>query len=115
MYDIFIVPSGAPFNISLIDSTSTSLIFTWQEVSPELQNGNITSYQGSIFEIAGPNISTVITSDSNQVVVTDLVPHTTYIFQVAAVTGKGAGPFSATFIARTAEDGKLLMAKLLYD
>ena len=104
---IVVVPSGAPSNISLIESTSTSLSFTWQEPSSELQNGNITSYLGFIFETAGPNVTTEVIIDStNQVVVTGLIPHISYVFQLAAVNDVGIGPYSATFLARTAEDGK---------
>lgn len=69
--------------------------------------------------VAGLNLTTDITSnhstadvtsDSNQVVVTGLLPHTNYVFHVAAVNGEGIGPYSATFVARTAEDGKLMTA-----
>ncbi len=101
------MPSGAPRNVSLHGSTSTSLTFSWEELSLELQNGNITSYEGTLQELDDSEIVLTEQSAITTVTFSDLDPHTAYIFQVAALNGKGMGPRSNTLYAVTNEDGKI--------
>ena len=46
-----------------------------------------------------------VTTNETEVTVDGLFPHTNYIFKVAAGNSIGVGPFSATLLTHTAEDG----------
>ena len=100
------VPSGAPRNVSVAERNSSSLILTWLEPLPELQNGVVTMYSGVLVEALGLDLVLVnVTSTEAEVEFSELTPHTNYIFQVAAHNSEGRGPLSATFYTHTAEDG----------
>ena len=101
------VPSGAPRNVSVAERNSSSLILTWLDPSPELQNGVVTLYSGVLMEVLGLGLELVanVTSTEEEVEFSELIPHTNYIFQVAAHNSEGRGPLSATFYTHTAEDG----------
>lgn len=100
------VPSGAPRNVSVAERNSSSLILTWLDPSPELQNGVVTLYSGVLMEVLGLGLELVanVTSTEEEVEFSELTPHTNYIFQVAAHNSEGRGPLSATFYTHTAED-----------
>jgi len=101
------VPTGAPTNISILQTTSDALTFSWEEVIREDQNGNITSYECIVHELYNGSIETV-SSDTTEATITDLSPHKSYIFQVAAVNAAGRGPYSNTIMAMTDEDGMII-------
>ena len=104
LLNFLLVPSGVPTNISLLQTSSTSLTFSWEEVVLEDQNGNITSYECILYELFSDSTNTV-SSDTTMTTITDLSPHKGYIFQVAAVNAAGRGPFSNTIMTMTDEAG----------
>lgn len=63
-------------------------------------------YVGILWELPGLDHVINVTTDITEAVVSDLHPHTNYVFQVAALNSVGSGPFSATYYTHTAEDGK---------
>lgn len=93
-------------NVSLIEKIPFSLTLSWEQPSPELRNGNITTYLVSVTELLGLDHVINITTKTTGLTVEGLSPHTTYIVQVAALNSVGMGPFSAHFLAQTAEDGE---------
>lgn len=101
-----VVPSGAPLNMSVTERGPSSLTFSWQEPRPELQNGILTMYVGILWELPGLDHVINVTINTTEAVVSELHPHTNYVFQAAALNSMGSGPFSATFYTHTAEDGK---------
>ena len=103
----FTVPSGAPFNLSLMEKTSTSLSIAWEEPSPESHNGILIKYLGMIIAVADTDFAFNTTSNGTNMTLDGLLPHMDYGFQVAALNSIGIGPFSASLLKRTAEDGML--------
>jgi hypothetical protein len=105
MYSVFSVPSGAPLNVSVSERSPYSLTFSWLEPRPELQNGILTSYTGILWELPEYDHVTNVTTYTLEATTSELLPHTNYVFQVAALNSVGGGPLSAAFYTHTAEDG----------
>jgi len=85
---------------------STFILLTWEPPVRDGRNGIIVSYYISILEV--PTNRTFI---YERPIYTDLLigalhPFYEYQCSVAAETAVGRGPFEATFITRTDQDGK---------
>lgn len=98
------VPSGYPQNFRVVGNTSRSVDFQWEPPLMEDQNGIITMY--TIMQMI------VLTGDSNEYVtnsthmtVTDLTPHATYVWTIAASTSVGRGPYSTALNHIMPEEG----------
>ena len=110
---MFSEPSGAPQNVGEHSVTSTSILVMWDEVSPELQNGIIISYNVSYQAIpeagsAGPINSTIVKAPTRQVNLTGLTKDMHYNISVLASTMKGDGIYSHPQTFRTNEDSKFV-------
>lgn len=95
-------------NVSLLERTPTSLTFKWQAPDPSLQNGIITEYFGYISELNIANSTINLITNSTEILADGLLPHTNYVFQVAAINSVGVGPPSSVYLSKTAEDGKIV-------
>jgi len=101
-------PDGAPQNVSAHNSSSKSILVTWDEVPVEQQNGIITGYtityqsqtenhNGNVS--AGPSV--------RQQNITGLKEYIFYNITLFASTVKGAGPHSTpVVVVRTDQDSK---------
>ena len=97
-----VVPSGAPQNLAIINSTSTSVtILTWDSVECIHRNGLIAHYHLLVYEPVGNfgnSLATMIISgepgDGGSYMATGLDPSSIYLFKVAAVNNIGVGPFA---------------------
>ena len=99
-----VVPTGAPQNLTIINSTSTSVTISWDSVECIHRNGLITHYQ-LVYEpvdIFGNNPSTMISSgepdDGGSYTATRLDPSSSHLFKVAAVNKLGFGPFATVTV-----------------
>ena len=99
-------PDGAPQNVSGRNTSSTSILVSWEEMRADLQNGIITGYNITYqsqtesdngFVEAGPN--------DRQANLTGLKKFVKYNISVVAFTVKGDGP-SPVIVVRTDQDGK---------
>ena len=105
----FSEPSAAPLNLRPVDTTSTSILVTWNEVPPADQNGIITSYTvkyqaiGGVSVNATANYTTVSTRQAN---LTDLIKNQKYNISVLATTFKGDGNYSYPISVTTNQDSK---------
>nr|XP_058950117.1 protein sidekick-1-like [Pocillopora verrucosa] len=104
-------PSAAPQNLRSINTTSTSIFVSWDEVLPDEQNGIIISYKVSYRAIpeagsAGPFYFTKVMAPSRQVNLTSLTKDMHYNVSVLASTTKGDGNYSDPKTLRTNEDSK---------
>ena len=92
-------------------TTSTSIAVTWNEVSPNEQNGVIIAYEitytplESFTEAIGIN-STNVSGSYLSVSLVGLQEYVNYFIQVRAYTSEGPGPYSALVIQLTLEDSK---------
>ena len=102
-------PDGAPQNVRGCNTSSTSIVVSWDEVTTDQQNGIITNYtityqsqtenhNGSVS--AGPN--------DHQRNISGLKKYVNYNITVFASTVKGDGPHSSpVVVVRTGQDSKL--------
>ncbi len=97
------------------NTTSTSVDLEWDPPSIQDQNGMITGYSLRIWNVeTTENVRVINTSSSTctrtpstctRITVYRLVPYTTYVYQIAASTSIGQGPFTTAKI-QTNQDGK---------
>ena len=103
-------PDGAPQNVTGENTSSTSILVTWEEVQAELRNGIITGYNITYqsltendngFVKAGPN--------DRQANLTGLKEFVEYNISVVAFTVKGDGPPSVIVVRsdQNSESNKL--------
>ena len=99
-------PDGAPQNVTGQNTSSTSILVSWEEVQAELRNGIITGYNITYqsltendngFAQAGPN--------DHQANLTGLKEFVEYYISVVPFTVKGDGPPSV-IVVRTNQDSK---------
>ena len=50
--------------------------------------------------------SVSLSTNTTELVVTDLVPYSEYEVKIAALTKEGSGPYTESFILQTEQDGK---------
>ena len=94
------VPSGAPQNLAIINSNSTSVTITWDSVECIHRNGLITHYNISHGPVGDTNLVTTDTvnsdgpDDGGSYTATGLERTQYYLFKVAAVNIPGVGVFA---------------------
>ena len=97
-------PSGPPQSVMMSSVTSSSITVQWGCVTCIDRNSEITGYT---VRYGRPGSTTVMesvlgTSDSDRVfTASGLIPHTSYTFEVAAVSSEGTGPFSSRITVMT--------------
>ncbi|XP_071810716.1 receptor-type tyrosine-protein phosphatase mu-like isoform X3 [Apostichopus japonicus] len=95
-------PSDPPTNVLQNGSSTTELTFYWDPPPCESQNGVIKNYSYQLLQFN--KTITEGTTESQGVVLVDLIPFTEYSFMVAASTSEGSGPVSDAIIVTTGED-----------
>ncbi len=101
-----IVPTEPPMNVTYT-ITSRSLDIIWSPINCSERNGFITNYTIE-FRAVVERIPMTFTSvvHSENFTATELTPFTGYIFRVAGVNERGAGPFCDHSVV-TDEDSKI--------
>lgn len=97
------VPTAAPMQIRVYNSTSSSLSLTWKPPPPADRNGNITLYHLIVTE-QETDESFYFTVSSQNYTLLNLHPFYTYNTSIAAET-VGVGPYSVSLIKQTMESG----------
>ena len=99
-------PDGAPQNVSGRNTSSTSILVSWEAVQADLQNGIITGYNITYQSLTENDNGFVTTGpDDRQANLTGLKKFVEYNISVVAFTVKGDGPPSV-IVVRTDQDGK---------
>lgn len=99
-----VVPSGYPQNFLILPTTSRSVDLQWDPPLIADQNGIITVYTIMQTVVATGDSIEYVTNNTNMTL-TDLTPHTTYAWAIAASTSVGRGPYSTTVNVIMPEDG----------
>ena len=96
-------PDGAPQNVSAHNSSSKSILVTWDEVLPDKQNGIITGYTITYQSQTENHNGNVSAGPSDrQKNITKLKEYVLYNITVYASTVKGDGPHSTpVLVVRT--------------
>ena len=115
-----LVPSSPPTNVSSTNTSSTSLLITWEPISRILINGILLGYrvfhhpilkkptakrQRRAIETLNDTIE-VVPPNTTFIEIFNLRKFTNYSFQVVGFTSKGDGKLSQTFNVSTDEDSK---------
>ena len=92
-------PSGAPQNLTVINSTSTSVTISWNSVQCVHRNGLVTHYTitYSLMDSTDQMTDRVNITDSDNggsYTASGLQPSTNYVFRIAAVNDAGVGVFA---------------------
>ena len=89
-----LAPDGVPESLNITAFNLTSITITWDEVKCINRNSNITGY---MIKYNGTNAAT----STHQFIASQLFPSTNYIFQIAAMSSHGIGPYSNITTAST--------------
>jgi len=101
------VPSAAPQNVRGHNTSSTSILVTWDEVPASEQRGNIRYYIVTYKEtMEGAEISKRVDSPTRSVELTSLKRYAKYSIQVSAATVKGDGPATVPITVSTKQGRK---------
>ena len=82
---------------------------TWEEIPPIDRNGNITSYEVLYEPLRDDLTAGSINTTNLFMTIVELEEFANYSISVRAYTSVGPGPYSASIISQTEEDGKLLL------
>ena len=101
-------PDGAPQDVSAHNSSSTSILVTWDDVPVQQQNGIITRYTIT-YQSQTENHNGNVSADPSdrQLNITGLKEYVFYNITMFASTVKGDGPHSTpVVVVRTDQDSK---------
>ena len=100
----FLEPSAAPqsFTAHFNATSHDSIFLSWDPLPTEDQNGIILGYLINITDISRED-TLQFSSDTHNLTIESLRPHTTYTCLVAAYTSVGMGPFSVEISVQTLE------------
>ena len=97
-HSIYLVPSGVPQNITLMDDDPAMLLVMYRRPEQSLRNGQLTGFmirytrvdtgESQVMNVSYIDVRTVTSTISG------LVAFTNYSVEVAAVNINGTGPFS---------------------
>jgi len=100
-------PDGAPQNVQGQNTSSTSILVTWDEVPADQQNGIITSYTITYkSQTENDNGNVEVNGSVRQTELANLKEYVNYNITVFASTVKGDGPASDPIVVRTDQDSK---------
>ena len=103
-------PNAPPENVRGRNTSSTSILVQWDDVSKPDQNGIILSYTVTYKTFPdGTPKSEVVDTPTKQVTLTGLKKYTNYSITVFASTVKGDGNVSEPIIVITDEDSKFVL------
>lgn len=118
------MPSRAPGNIVSTNTSSTSLLITWEHIPKKLVHGILLGYRvfyhqfvaeeeigarrrKRAIDIVNETIET-LPSNTTFLRIFNLTKFTNYSFRIVGFTSKGDGKLSQTFNVSTDEDSKLM-------
>ena len=102
MWHVLAAPSGSPTNVTLSDTSTNSLTFTWERVACS-DRGGANRYNYEIRNADGIFFSN---TSALYAIIGGLLPCTNYTFRVRAFNNAGFSDFSFPIGATTGDVGK---------
>lgn len=101
------VPGEPPLNVTAVNSSSTSILVTWDSPREEVIFGILRAFEIRYYITSQPDntSSHIIPARHRMFNITELLEFTNYSVEVSAIT-IGNGPFSEPVIVITDEDSK---------
>ncbi|KAJ7356057.1 hypothetical protein OS493_026980 [Desmophyllum pertusum] len=100
-----IVPGAPPGNVLANNLSSTAIKIHWGPIPFDLQNGLILGYHLIVMLNSSLEHNLTASTNTGEMVVTNLTKYTTYQVLISGFTVKGSGVQSAPVIVTTDEDG----------
>ena len=123
------VPSRAPVNITSTNTSSTSLLITWEHIPKKLVHGILLGYRvfyhrfvdkeqsprrrKRAIHIVNETIET-LPPNATFLRISNLTKFTNYSFRIVGFTSKGEGKISEIFNVSTDEDSKSMLGILMH-
>ena len=100
---LFSAPTTAPESVTTPSVTSSTITIQWGMVPCIHQNGDITGYsvRYGVMGSGSSQTETVSGASETETIISDLMPSTTYVVQVAGMNGNGTGVYSSNESALT--------------
>ena len=115
MFRFFAGPNAPPSVVQGHNTSSTSILFQWDNVPANDQNGVILSYTVTYKALpAGSPNTILVNAPTTQITLTGLNEYTNYSITVFASTVKGDGNVSEPIVAITDEDSEFIFAFYIY-
>ena len=108
----FVVSSAPPENIKMKNTSSTSLLVSWQQIPLRQRNGIITGYKIDYRETKTLNWASETVAKQMSVEITGLEKYRWYEMRINGRTSQGVGIGNATLLILTDEDGELMLCRL---
>ena len=103
------MPGEPPLNVTAVNSSSTSVLVSWEPPTPELTFGILRRFEIRYYNTSqpeNPSIINNISATDRMYDIKQLMEFTNYSIEVSAIT-VGNGPFSSPVTVVTDEDSKL--------
>ncbi|XP_059500540.1 receptor-type tyrosine-protein phosphatase S isoform X26 [Stegostoma tigrinum] len=101
------IPSGPPRKVEVEALNSTAIIVSWRSPVPNKQHGQIRGYQVHFVRMehgeprGQPMLKDIMLADAQEMIISGLLPETTYSVTVTAYTTKGDGARSRAKLVAT--------------
>ncbi|XP_078252049.1 receptor-type tyrosine-protein phosphatase delta-like isoform X24 [Rhinoraja longicauda] len=101
------IPSGPPRKVEVVALNSTAITVLWRSPVPNKQHGQIRGYQVHYVKMehgeprGQPMLKDIMLADAQEMIISGLLPETTYSVTVTAYTTKGDGARSRAKLVAT--------------
>ena len=104
------VPSSAPINVTVTQTSTRSISIWWQPVPLRDRNGVILKYKITYYSSKWMHENSLQVDGSKTTAILDkLIPFTTYNITITAATVIGYGPISNSIFANTSQSCKFII------
>ncbi len=97
----YAAPRATPVNLSGMNTSSTSILISWEPLRVDDRNGVILGY--NVTYMSSDNDLVHTTTIDTMISITGLLVYTNYTVSVAAYTSIGSGPFDSIVVTTDSE------------
>lgn len=115
MYNVyFSASSNAPASVTITDTTSDMITYTWEEIECGFRGGDITKYNYLLINESGEIVKQGDVINARQVELDGLDACMKYSFSIAGINIAGTGNYSEVITTETEYEGLLCCDYLDY-